>query len=344
MNTPSPTLLLGKSAIFLQLLDSIARVATINRPVLIIGERGSGKELISARLHFLSPRWGNAFIKLNCGALSDTLLESELFGHEVGSFTGAKQRRLGRFEQSHQGTIFLDEIGNTSSALQEKMLRVVEYGEFERVGGNQTIKIDTRIVAATNIDLPAAVQRGDFRADLLDRLSFEVISIPPLRERGNDILDLANHFAIQMAKELKWEFFPGFSTPAKKSLLNHPWPGNVRELKNVTERSVFRHQDQRQLVTHISLDPFDSPFIQYLEKPKTTLPDQAAAASGYSSEPAHPRDAVFPVKIKEEINAFTKALLKKALASHQYHQRKTAQALNLTYNQLRGMLQKHDLF
>ena len=232
--------LLGQANSFLEVLEQISQLATLNKPVLIIGERGTGKELVAARLHFLSQRWDQNYVKLNCAALNENLLESELFGYEAGAFTGAAKRREGRFELAHNGTLFLDELANTSGLIQEKLLRVIEYGEFERVGGSKTIKTDVRLVAATNEDLPALAQAGEFRADLLDRLAFDVITIPPLRERREDILMLAEHFAINMAREMEMELFSGFTEKARRTLLEHPWPGNIRELKNVVERAVYR--------------------------------------------------------------------------------------------------------
>ncbi|MBL8707700.1 MAG: sigma 54-interacting transcriptional regulator, partial [Rhodospirillaceae bacterium] len=183
--------LLGEAPAFQALLDHVSAAAPLDRPVLVIGERGTGKELIAARLHYLSRRWDRPFIKVNCAALAPDLLESELFGHEAGAFTGATRRHLGRFERAHGGTLFLDEIANASLRVQEQILRVVEYGEFERVGSGETRAVDVRLIGATNIDLPAAVADGRFRADLLDRLAFDVLTLPPLRARPEDIALLA---------------------------------------------------------------------------------------------------------------------------------------------------------
>ena len=177
-------------------MAAISHVAPLSRPVLVIGERGTGKELMAARLHYLSPRWNQPFVKLNCGALPDSLLEAELFGHEAGSFTGAQKRRLGRFEMAHKGTLFLDEIANAPLNVQETILRVVEYGTFERIGGSETVQVDVRLVAAANMDLPAMAAAGKFRADLLDRLAFDVVTLPPLRARREDIAVVAEHVAL----------------------------------------------------------------------------------------------------------------------------------------------------
>jgi psp operon transcriptional activator len=206
--------LIGQSNNFLEVLEQISQIAPLSKPVLIIGERGTGKELVAARLHYLSKRWEQSYLKLNCAALNENLLETELFGYDSGAFTGANKRHEGRFERANNGTLFLDEIANTTGLIQEKLLRVVEYGEFERVGGSRTIKTDVRLVAATNEDLPTLAEKGEFRADLLDRLAFDVITLPPLRERLEDIMVLAEHFAINMARELEFELFSGFTEKA----------------------------------------------------------------------------------------------------------------------------------
>ncbi|MDX1291718.1 MAG: sigma 54-interacting transcriptional regulator, partial [Hyphomonas sp.] len=200
------TQLLGQAPAWLSAQEHVSRVAPLDRPILVIGERGTGKELIGERLHFLSKRWDGPFVKVNCAALSETLLDSELFGHERGAFTGAAEMRRGRFELADGGTIFLDEIATASDQVQEKLLRVVEYGEFQRVGGSKVLTTDVRIVAATNADLPGMVDAGEFRADLLDRLAFDVITLPPLRARPGDASLLADHFARRMAIEMAQDF------------------------------------------------------------------------------------------------------------------------------------------
>ncbi len=234
---PTP---LGESPAFQSMLAHVSRLAPLDRPVLVVGERGTGKELVANRLAYLSPRWTRPFVKLNCAALPEGLLDSELFGHEAGAFTGAGRRRPGRFELADGGTLFLDEIANASLAVQEKLLRTIEYGAFERVGGNETLAVDVRVIAATNADLPALAASGRFRADLLDRLAFDVVALPPLRERPEDIPLLAEHFATRMTAELGREYFAGFAPAAMDRLRAHGWPGNVRELRNVVERSVCR--------------------------------------------------------------------------------------------------------
>jgi psp operon transcriptional activator len=222
---------LGQSEAFLEFQESLSRVAPINRPVLLIGERGTGKELAATRLHFLSKRWQDPLVALNCSVLTPSLIESELFGYEKGAFTGAEHRRTGRFETADGGTFFLDEIGNIPMEVQEKILRVVEYGTFERVGSSESLEVDVRIIAATNADLMSLAAEGTFKQDLLDRLSFEVLFLPALRERKGDILLLANHFAVRMAFELGREEIPRLSDEAISALEGHSWPGNIRELK-----------------------------------------------------------------------------------------------------------------
>ena len=255
----STSTIIGQSPFFLETLDHVSQTALLHRPVVIAGERGTGKELIADRLHYLSPRWDKPFLKVNCAALPENLLESELFGHEAGSFTGADRRHIGRFERTGAGTLFLDEIASMSPRLQEKLLRITEYGEFERVGGSQTLHSRARIISAANKDLPALADQGNFRPDLLDRLAFDVITLPPLRKRQEDIPLLAEHFALNMTKELHRSFFPGFTDQTTEKLLHYPWPGNVRELKSVVERSVY-HSKEGQVIKEITFDPFASPF------------------------------------------------------------------------------------
>ncbi|KXI27968.1 phage shock protein operon transcriptional activator [Paraglaciecola hydrolytica] len=347
--------LLGQSNSFLEVLEQISQIAPLNKPVLIIGERGTGKELVAARLHFLSKRWEQTYLKLNCAALNENLLESELFGYEAGAFTGAAKRREGRFETAHNGTLFLDELANTSGMIQEKLLRVIEYGEFERVGGSRSIKVDVRLVAATNEDLPALADSGEFRADLLDRLAFDVITLPPLRERKDDILMLAENFAINMARELEMELFSGFTEKAKRILLDYHWPGNIRELKNVVERAVYRSNNPNLPVHQIVLDPFESAFRP---KGRIKTQDRISAPIAQTAPPTVineiPKDndkikvkpeavVEFPVDLKELSQNFEIDLINKALADSQFNQKKTADKLGLTYHQLRGYLKKYNL-
>ena len=360
--------LIGQANVFLEVLEQISQIAPLNKPVLVIGERGTGKELIAARLHYLSTRWDQHYQKLNCAALNESLLESELFGYEAGAFTGASKRREGRFEIAHNGTLFLDELANTSAMIQEKLLRVVEYGEFERVGGSKTVKVDVRLVAATNEDLPTLAANGEFRADLLDRLAFDVITIPPLRERPEDIMILAEQFAINMARELEMELFSGFSSKAQDTLMQYAWPGNVRELKNVVERAVYRNNNPHVPVHQIVLDPFESvfrpqqrinvPSPQVLRTATENQVNEAPPPAQFTHSTVNtvhqpltlsgqPTDnsgsLTFPLDLKARSQAFEINMIKQALKDSQYNQKKTAEKLSLTYHQLRGYLKKYSL-
>ena len=327
--------IIGNSSALAAALEQLSRLAAINRPILLLGERGTGKELAAQRLHFLSPRWQAPLVKVNCAALAETLLESELFGHEPGAFTGATRVQQGRFERADGGTLFLDELGTMSMRLQEKLLRLVEYGEFERVGGQQTLQVDVRVVGATNSDLRAEVTRQRFRADLLDRLSFDVVHLPALRHRREDIVDLAQHFAVQMCSELGWSLFAGFTDEALQSLLQYQWPGNIRELKNAVERSLFRWDDPGSPVASVVIDPFVSPFDD--EQPTPVTPTPASPAD--KDKDKHKQLIDFHSQVK----TFETELLRRALASHGYNQRRTAAAVGLSYDQLRGLVRKYKL-
>jgi psp operon transcriptional activator len=321
---------LGQSEAFLNFSEQLSRVAPVNRPVLLIGERGTGKELAAARLHFLSGRWQGPFVTLNCAALAPSLIEAELFGYEKGAFTGAEQRRAGRFESADGGTLFLDEIGNIPLEVQAKILRVVEYGSFERVGGTRPVEVDVRTIGATNADLPAMAADGRFKADLLDRLAFEVLIVPPLRERAGDIDLLADHFAMRMASELNRPDVPRFSRTARKQLQEYPWPGNIRELKNVVERAVYR-SDQA-LVSHIEVTPF--PSSKHLSAEEGTPQRKTPSLPPLEA-------AEGPVLLKEAVSALELRMLKQALAEEKFNQRRAACKLGLSYDQLRGLMRKY---
>ncbi len=334
--------MIGESPSFLLMQEQISRIAPLRKPVLIIGERGTGKELIASRVHYLSKRWEQPFIKINCAAFNEALLESQLFGHEVGAFTGATRQQKGFFERADGGTLFLDELATTSMAVQERILRVTEYGEIERLGGAKPIKVDVRIVAATNVDLPQLAREGKFRDDLLDRLAFDVITLPPLRERIEDIPVLAQHFAINMIKELDREYFPGFSKTAAKALLEYPWPGNVRELKNVIERCVYQSEDPDQPIKEVIFDPFASPYRpvdQDGSRPSLASPDQSSPQRFVTQEDFE----VGSIGFKHQVQEYEKRILRDALKQCQYNQRKTAKLLDLSYDQLRGYLRKYEL-
>jgi psp operon transcriptional activator len=320
--------LLGESNNFLEMLEQVSQLAPLEKPVLVIGERGTGKELIASRLHYLSERWQGPFISLNCAALNESLLDSELFGHEAGAFTGAQKRHLGRFERADGGTLFLDELATAPMLVQEKLLRVIEYGQLERVGGNHALQVNVRLVCATNEDLPALAAAGKFRADLLDRLAFDVVQLPPLRQRRSDILLMAEHFAIQMCRELRLPLFPGFSERAQRELLDYHWPGNVRELKNVVERSVYRHRSTEEPLDTIIINPF-------------------ASRATDSAEPQRPAESAvlpaLPLDLRQWQYQQERALLEVSLQQAKFNQRRAAGLLGVTYHQLRAMMKKHDI-
>lgn len=323
---------LGQSEAFLDFQENLSRAAKVDRPVLIVGERGTGKELAAARLHYLSPRWREPLVALNCAALTPALIETELFGHEAGAFTGADRRRIGRFEAAQGGTLFLDEVGNIPVEVQEKILRVVEYQAFERVGGRVTVQVNARIIGATNADLPALAAQGRFKQDLLDRLSFEVLSLPPLRDREGDPAFLADHFAARMAHELGRAETPEFSGEARAALAAYPWPGNVRELKNVVERAVYRSGSA--LIEEIVFDPFPGRTWPGLDEKK----DQAGPKRPQKSDqPPFSLGKPLP----EQIAELETGLLRLALKKARFNQKEAARFLGLTYHQFRGLYRKH---
>jgi psp operon transcriptional activator len=330
--------LIGEAPAFSAMLEHVSRAAKLVKPVLVIGERGTGKELIASRLHYLSPRWEQPLVKVNCAALTESLLESELFGHQAGAFTGATRTHIGRFEQANGGTLVLDELGTIPPRMQEKILRVIEYGEFQRVGGSDTIRTDVRIVGATNEHLPRLAEIGRFRADLLDRLAFDVIHVPPLRARPEDINTLAYHFAVNVTKELRRPFFPGFTADAKAALLAYPWPGNVRELKNAIERSVYRAELPDQPINEILFDPFASP---YNPAPAPELADEERPQAALESTAAG--DQSVPADFRAAVAAFERQVLRRALERAQFKQTVAAKILGLSYHQFRSLLRKHGL-
>ncbi len=333
--------MIGESAALAAALADVSRLAPINRPVLVLGERGTGKELAADRLHYLSQRWDAPLVKVNCAALAETLLESELFGHESGAFTGATAARRGRFERADGGTLFLDELGTMSLRLQEKLLRLIEYGEFERLGGQKTLQVDVRVVAATNTDLRQQAARGEFRHDLLDRLSFDVIHLPALRHRPEDIPELAEHFAVQWCAELGWELFAGFTEGSIKALADYHWPGNVRELKNAVERSIHRWGDPTSPVGEVVIDPFVSPYLDSLpagDEPQPT-PPQATKSEDEQVSTESPA----PLDFTSHMARVERNYLRQALTANAHHQRRTAEQIGLSYDQLRGLVRKHGL-
>jgi len=327
---------IGQSEAFLDFQNKLSKAALVNRSILVIGERGSGKEIAASRLHYLSPRWEKPLITVNCAALTPSLIESELFGYEKGAFTGAQKLRKGRFEEAEGGTIFLDEIGLIPLSVQTKILRVVEYGTFERIGSSVTQEVDVRIVGATNSDLPKLCKEGKFKKDLLDRLSFEVIFVPPLRNRGEDIMLLANFFASKMAMECDIKEEIKFSPEIIKKLNSYKWPGNVRELKNVIERSVYNSKDG--LIDSINLDPFLSPFKEEPKKLEEEVEIEINPISQKIEENYKKNDLTGLEEIKQSLDSM---YLNAALKQSNNNQKKAAELMNLTYDQFRGLYRKY---
>jgi len=334
---------IGQSGAFLDAVERASRAAPMRRPVLVVGERGTGKELIAERLHRLSERWGEPLVIMNCAALPETLIEAELFGHEAGAFTGATKSRVGRFEEADKGTLFLDELGTLSMGAQERLLRAVEYGEVTRIGSSRPISVDVRIVAATNENLPKMAQQGTFRADLLDRLSFEVITLPPLRVREGDIEVLAEYFGRRMAAEIDWESWPGFSEHVARQMEEYPWPGNVRELRNVVERGVYRWDNWQEPISHLVFDPFDSPWTPFEPAKKAAPKDEVAKGVSASPSSGAPFDPEKVDDLRSAVEAHERSIVEHALGRHRWNQRQTAKALGLSYDQLRHCIKKHGL-
>ncbi|MXO58522.1 phage shock protein operon transcriptional activator [Altererythrobacter salegens] len=329
----------GQSGAFLDAVERASRAAPMRRPVLVVGERGTGKELIAERLHRLSTRWDEPLVIMNCAALPETLVEAELFGHEAGSFTGATRTREGKFEEADRGTLFLDELATLSMGAQERLLRAVEYGEVTRIGSNRPISVDVRIVAATNENLPRLAAEGRFRADLLDRLSFEVITLPPLRVREGDVLVLADYFGRRMAAEIGWDRWPGFADHVRRELDEYSWPGNVRELRNVIERAVYRWDEWGEPISHVQFDPFDSPWVPQGEASHQRSEEAPRAAPRAASGP----DYAAIEDLRDAVDGYERAIIEHHLGANRWNQRQTAKALGLTYDQLRHCIKKHGL-
>ena len=302
-----------------RILQQVQQVASVPRPVLVRGERGTGKELIAAALHYGGERADRPFVKLNCSALSENLLESELFGHEKGSFTGAGDTRRGRFETADGGTLFLDEIGNTTLEFQKILLRVIEYQEFERIGGSRTIRVDVRIVAATNADLEAEIEAGRFRADLYDRLRFTEISLPPLRERREDIRPLVDYFTRQLAGEVPSIPPRSFDETCLSVLDAYAWPGNVRELKFAVERALCVARGDRVTISD--------------------LPPEIVGGRDYPPLEHPGGEGTFD----EQMTAVERSLLLRALERSRGSQKEAAASLRLTYDRFRHLLRKHEI-
>ncbi len=317
--------LVGESPPMLEIVKKIERVARVPRPVLVLGERGTGKELVAAAIHRQSPRAHKPFITVNCGAITETLLESELFGHESGAFTGATKRKEGKFELAHGGTLFLDEIGNMSVEFQQKILRVLEYPRFERVAGNVTVEVDVRVIAATNADLGAAMAAGTFRRDLYDRLAFEVITLPPLRQRLGDIPALAAHFLTLFRGDVPGITARDLTAAALERLSAYDYPGNLRELKNVVERAAYA----------VAGTAIDAPDVDRALPPIASDQRPAVETVAFVDDPSSP--------LPERIAAFERALCKDALERSRWNQREAAEGLGITYDQFRHLYRKYGL-
>ncbi|HMY76533.1 MAG TPA: sigma-54 dependent transcriptional regulator, partial [Blastocatellia bacterium] len=306
--------IIGTSKEMREVYEQVAQVAHTNTTVLIRGESGTGKELVAHAIHYNSPRAAKPFVKVNCAALPESLIEAELFGHEKGAFTGAIARKRGRFELAEGGTLFLDEIGDLSPAMQVKLLRVLQEREFERVGGTETIKVNVRLIAATNVELEQAVQDGRFRSDLYYRLNVFSIYMPPLRERKTDILLLADHFLEKYSRQ-SGKSIKRISTPAIDMLMSYHWPGNVRELENVIERATL---------------VCDGNVIHGFHMPPTL---QTAEGSG----------TVTKVSLDQAVGTFEKELILDALKTVRGNRARAARMLDTTERILGYKVKKYDI-
>lgn len=307
--------IIGSSPKLQQILQQARTVAPIPRPALITGEPGTGKELVAATIHYGSARKDRPFVKVNCAAIADQLLESELFGHEKGAYTGATEARPGKFEAASGGTLFLDEIGNTTPEFQQNVLRAIEYSEIQRVGSATPIFVDVRVIAATNTDLETEIAEGRFRQDLYDRLRFEVLHMPPLRERREDIPALANYFVAQIVEEVPGLQKRNFSDAAIERLMAYRWPGNVRELKFATERAAC-------VARGTEIEPGD-------------LPPEVSQQTPQSSEPSD--------GFESQVQSFELSLLRRILNKASWNQREAAKQLKLSYDQFRHLYRKYKL-
>ena len=311
------TQIIGESPKVVELSQLIRTVAPTNATVLILGQSGTGKELIAGALHSLSNRSKFEYVRINCAAIPENLLESELFGHEKGSFTGALKQKLGRVEEAHRGTIFLDEIGDMSRPLQAKLLRFLEDGSFTRVGGNEQLRVDVRLVAATNRDIIKEIEQNNFREDLFHRLNVVQFNPPPLRERGADIRLLAEHFLRQFNQTMG-KGITSISAGARHKLMNHHWPGNIRELRNVIERAVILEATNEIQAT--SLPEF------YLET-RLKKSEEAAPLTGFQS-------------LDDLMMHYEKDIIMRVMEQQRYNLGRTADALKLSRHALRYRMQR----
>ncbi len=307
--------IIGSSPKLQQILQRAQTVAPIPRPALITGELGTGKELVAAAIHYGSDRKDRPFVKVNCAAIADQLLESELFGHEKGAYTGATEARTGKFEAASGGTLFLDEIGNTTPEFQQNVLRAIEYSEIQRVGSATPIFVDVRVIAATNTDLETEIAEGRFRQDLYDRLRFEVLHMPPLRERREDIPALAGYFVAQIVEEVPGLQKRDFSDAATERLMTYSWPGNVRELKFAAERAAC-------VARGTEIEPGD-------------LPPEVSQQASQSSE--------LNDGFESQVQSYELSLLRRILDKVSWNQREAAKQLKLSYDQFRHLYRKYKL-
>ena len=312
--------IVGDSPKMIDLREFIETVAPTDSTVLILGESGTGKELVAGSIHHLSARAEKNYIRLNCAAIPENLLESELFGHEKGAFTGALRTKTGRVEEADGGTIFLDEIGDMSRPLQAKLLRFLEDGSFTRVGGNEEKRVHVRIIAATNRDIVQAIKENDFREDLYHRLNVMQFRPPPLRDRGRDVVTLAEHFLVQNCQKLGRAPLK-LSTAAEQKLLAHQWPGNVRELRNVMERAAIIEQTD--------------------EVQPESLPDfELETQLGSSSDSSPEAEVDFQLGFAEAVASFERKMIQKALEQNQYNVNRSAEQLKMTRHSLRYRMQQ----
>ena len=312
--------IVGDSPKMIDLRKFIETVAPTDSTVLILGESGTGKELVAGSIHHLSARAEKNYIRLNCAAIPENLLESELFGHEKGAFTGALRTKTGRVEEADGGTIFLDEIGDMSRPLQAKLLRFLEDGSFTRVGGNEEKRVHVRIIAATNRDIVQAIKENDFREDLYHRLNVMQFRPPPLRDRGRDVVTLAEHFLVQNCEKLGRAPLK-LSTAAEQKLLAHQWPGNVRELRNVMERAAIIEQTDE---------------VQPESLPDFELETQLRSSSDSSPE----AEVDFQLGFAEAVASFERKMIQKALEQNQYNVNRSAEQLKMTRHSLRYRMQQ----
>jgi two-component system nitrogen regulation response regulator NtrX len=314
--------IVGDSQPMRTVMTKIEKVAPVPRPVL--GPRGTGKELVARAIHTLSPRASEPYITINCAAVAESLLESELFGHEEGAFTGATKQKEGKFELADGGTLFLDEIGNMSLEFQAKILRVLEYQRFERVAGSESIQVNVRVIAATNLDLKQAMVDGKFRPDLYDRLAFEVINLPSLAQRMEDVPVLAVHFLSRFRQEVAGISAKEISAGALDRFASYDYPGNVRELKNIVERAVYMAQGE--VLTAADVD--------------AALPPEAGAQISVAALSFEDDSRL---ALPERVDAFEAWLCKDALERTRYKQKEAAAMLGLSYDQFRQRYRKYGL-